>query len=42
MFHHGYTIDPNTSLIIVMVVLLIGILASVVFPEKEDKSAESN
>jgi len=36
LFHHGYDIDPNTSLIIVMVVLGIGIVASIIFPEKED------
>ncbi|MFJ3110237.1 TerC/Alx family metal homeostasis membrane protein [Pseudomonas putida] len=42
MFHHGFNIDPNTSLLIVMVVLVIGIVASVIFPEKEDTQAESN
>nr|WP_221189800.1 TerC/Alx family metal homeostasis membrane protein [Azomonas macrocytogenes] len=42
MFHHGYSIDPNTSLIIVMVVLAIGILASVIFPEKEETQPENN
>jgi len=42
MFHHGFKIDPNTSLLIVMVVLVIGIVASVIFPEKEDTQAESN
>lgn len=36
LFHHGYKIDPNTSLIVVMVVLAIGILASVLFPAKEE------
>ncbi len=41
LFHHGISIDPNTSLIIVMVVLAIGILASVLFPEKEEASAEN-
>ncbi|WP_371923925.1 TerC/Alx family metal homeostasis membrane protein, partial [Pseudomonas sp. ANT_H4] len=35
MFHHGYTIDANTSLLIVMVVLAIGVVASLVFPGKE-------
>jgi tellurite resistance protein TerC len=42
MFHHGYSIDANTSLIIVMVVLVIGIVASLIFPEKEEPAAESN
>lgn len=42
LFHHGYSIDANTSLIIVMVVLLIGIIASVLFPETEEAQAESN
>jgi len=41
MFHHGYTIDPNTSLIIVMVVLVIGIGASVIFPGKDESQTES-
>ncbi|TLG94117.1 TerC/Alx family metal homeostasis membrane protein [Pseudomonas edaphica] len=39
IFHHGYTIDPNTSLIIVVVVLAIGIFASVLFPQKEEAQA---
>lgn len=42
IFHHGYNIDANTSLLIVMVVLVIGIVASVIFPGKEDSQAESN
>ncbi|HBO6306282.1 TerC/Alx family metal homeostasis membrane protein [Pseudomonas nitroreducens] len=41
LFHHGISIDPNTSLIIVLVVLAVGILASVLFPEKEEASAEN-
>jgi tellurite resistance protein TerC len=41
IFHHGYNIDPNTSLIIVVVVLAIGILASVIFPEKEVTQADN-
>lgn len=32
LFHHGYSIDPNTSLAVVMIVLAIGIVASVLFP----------
>lgn len=41
LFHHGISIDPNTSLLIVMSVLVVGILASVIFPEKEDVQAEN-
>lgn len=37
LFHHGYSIDPNTSLFVVLVVLAIGIVASAIFPEKEDE-----
>ncbi|TBW02040.1 TerC/Alx family metal homeostasis membrane protein [Azotobacter chroococcum] len=40
LFHHGYHIDPNTSLAIVLGVLAIGIAASVLFPgKKEDDDA---
>nr|WP_241025705.1 TerC/Alx family metal homeostasis membrane protein [Burkholderia sp. Tr-20390] len=41
LFHHGISISPNTSLLIVMAVLAIGILASVIFPNKEDAQAEN-
>ena len=41
MFHHGYTIDANTSLLIVMVVLAIGVVASLVFPGKEEAQTET-
>lgn len=41
LFHHGISIDPNTSLLIVLAVLVIGILASVIFPKKEEAQAES-
>jgi tellurite resistance protein TerC len=37
LFDHGYNIDANTSLLIVMVVLAIGILASVLFPAKVEQ-----
>lgn len=40
LFHHGVGIDPNTSLLVVLVVLAIGILASVIFPEKKEAPAE--
>ncbi|MNK94991.1 Inner membrane protein alx [compost metagenome] len=42
MFHHGYNIDANTSLLIVMVVLVIGIVASWIFPDKQAAQPESN
>lgn len=35
LFHHGYSISPNMSLIIVLVVLAIGIAASLIFPGAE-------
>lgn len=38
IFHHGYSIDPNTSLIIVLGVLAVGIIASALFPERDDES----
>lgn len=42
MFHHGYTIDANTSLMIVMAVLVIGVIASLLFPGKEETKPENN
>ena len=42
LFHHGISIDPNTSLFVVMAVLALGILASVIFPEKEDTSTDKH
>lgn len=42
MFHHGYTIDANTSLLIVMVVLVIGVIASLLFPGSEEVQPENN
>ncbi|MBK5415370.1 TerC/Alx family metal homeostasis membrane protein [Pseudomonas sp. TH31] len=41
MFDHGYNIDANTSLLIVMVVLVIGIVASVIFPGNAETQSES-
>lgn len=41
LFQHGIGIDPNTSLLVVLVVLGIGILASVIFPQKEEAPAEN-
>jgi len=42
LFHHGISIDANTSLIVVLVVLALGILASLLFPGKEDAQAEAS
>lgn len=36
LWHHGYSISANTSLFVVLGVLAIGIIASVLFPEKTD------
>jgi tellurite resistance protein TerC len=33
---HGYSLDPRFSLVVVVVVLAIGVVASLVFPEKQD------
>lgn len=42
LFHHGWEISPNTSLIIVLIVLAIGIGASFVFPEKNEETNTDN
>lgn len=42
LFHHGYSISANTSLLIVMAVLVIGIVASLIFPAKEESETEAN
>lgn len=39
LFHHGYSINPNTSLAIVLVVLALGIGASVIFPGEKEEAA---
>ncbi|MFV3304598.1 TerC/Alx family metal homeostasis membrane protein [Pseudomonas sp. NY15181] len=36
LFHHGYSIDANTSLFIVLAILAVGIVASLLFPAKEE------
>ncbi|MDR0217897.1 MAG: TerC/Alx family metal homeostasis membrane protein [Enterobacteriaceae bacterium] len=36
MFHHGYSISATTSLFVVIGVLAVGIIASLLFPEKEE------
>ena len=41
LFHHGYSIDPNTSLFIVLGVLAIGVVASALFPERDDDDPKS-
>lgn len=40
IFEHGYSISANASLIVVMVVLAIGIVASLLFPGKDDEPAK--
>jgi tellurite resistance protein TerC len=40
LFGHGISIDPNTSLIVVLVVLAIGIVASIIFPGKEEEQSD--
>ena len=45
IFGVGYEISPNASLLVVIVVLALGIIASFVFPEREeaeDKPADGN
>ncbi len=37
MFHHGWDISPNVSLLVVLVVLTCGIAASFIFPDKKNK-----
>lgn len=39
IFNHGYGISPNTSLMIVLAVLAVGIVASVIFPNKKDSDS---
>lgn len=41
-FHHGISIDPNTSLMVVLVVLAIGIVASFIFPGKDEDDNDDN
>ncbi|SUO91633.1 TerC/Alx family metal homeostasis membrane protein [Suttonella indologenes] len=42
IFHHGWDISPNASLIVVLVVLAIGITASFIFPEKDEDEDSPN
>jgi len=39
LFGHGINISPNTSLLIVLAVLVCGVIASFIFPEKEEEPA---
>ncbi|AWH88190.1 TerC/Alx family metal homeostasis membrane protein [Limnobaculum parvum] len=41
LFGHGYTIDPTTSLFIVLGMLVLGVLASLIWPGKEENDSES-
>lgn len=41
LWHHGFEISAVTSLYIVLGVLALGVLASVVFPEKDKKGEET-
>lgn len=36
LFHHGYEISPNMSLVVVLIVLAIGIIASLVIPKAKN------
>lgn len=42
LFHHGFEISPNASLAVVAVVLILGVVASFVFPEKNDNQPNSS
>lgn len=42
LLHHGYEISPNTSLLVVLVVLALGIAASFVFPAKTKPAGNPN
>lgn len=41
IFNHGYGVSPNTSLLIVLAVLTVGIIASVMFPNKNGTDSTS-
>ncbi|MCA4825156.1 MAG: tellurium resistance protein TerC, partial [Serratia rubidaea] len=42
IWHHGYSIAATTSLYIVLGVLALGILASVLFPAKDEPEVKGN
>ncbi|CDH32275.1 TerC/Alx family metal homeostasis membrane protein [Xenorhabdus bovienii] len=39
MFHHGYSISATTSLFVVIGVLTVGIIVSLLFPQKEENES---
>ncbi|CDG89501.1 TerC/Alx family metal homeostasis membrane protein [Xenorhabdus bovienii] len=39
MFHHGYSISATTSLFVVIGVLTVGIITSLLFPQKEENES---
>ncbi|MCP9268940.1 TerC/Alx family metal homeostasis membrane protein [Xenorhabdus sp. XENO-1] len=39
MFHHGYSISATTSLFVVIGVLAVGIIVSLLFPQKEENES---
>ncbi|WP_159565408.1 TerC/Alx family metal homeostasis membrane protein [Budvicia diplopodorum] len=41
LFGHGYSIDPTISLYIVLGMLALGVLASLIWPAKDEKDSES-
>jgi tellurite resistance protein TerC len=42
MFHHGFGISATSSLVVVLIVLALGIVASVMFPEAEEDDTASD
>ncbi|CDL81478.1 TerC/Alx family metal homeostasis membrane protein [Xenorhabdus szentirmaii] len=38
IFHHGYSISATTSLLVVVSVLMVGIFASLLFPQKDNEN----
>lgn len=40
LFHHGWEISPNASLVVVLIVLALGVIASFIFPEKSEEKTE--
>lgn len=41
-FHIGFDISPTTSLVVVLVILSIGIVASILFPDKSEQQADAD
>lgn len=42
IWHHGFSISASASLYVVLIVLLLGIVASFLFPEKNGEQAKDN